>query len=100
MAGPTACEVRWKEVLASFAREEEEEELRTEYPDAREDIYLIQSALVTIGQLVRASPRENGNGVAWKNLADKAEAERVVLEQTHGWEGALHSRTASLRNDA
>jgi hypothetical protein len=43
--------------------------------------YLIHSALVTIGQLVRASPRVNGNGVAWKKLADKAEAEKVVLRK-------------------
>jgi hypothetical protein len=77
MAGPTACEVRWKEELASFANQEEQ--LRTEHPDAKEEIYLVQSALVTIGQLVRASPRVNGNGIAWKKLADTAEAERVVL---------------------
>jgi hypothetical protein len=40
MAGPTALEVRWKEVLASFASQEEEK-LRTEgteHPDAREEI--------------------------------------------------------------
>jgi hypothetical protein len=77
MARPTACEVRRKEVLASFASQEEE--LRTEHSDAKEEICLVHSALVAIGQLVRASPRVNGNGVAWKKLADKAEAEKTLL---------------------
>jgi hypothetical protein len=77
MAGPTACEALWKEVLASFASQEEE--LRADHPDAKEEIELVHTALVTIGQLVQTSPRVNGNGIVWKQLADTAEAEREVL---------------------
>jgi hypothetical protein len=77
MKGPTACETRWKEVLASFASQEEE--LLAAHPDAKEEIELVHTALVPIGQLVQASPRVNGNGVVWKQLADRAEAERGVL---------------------
>jgi hypothetical protein len=75
MAGPTACEVHWKEVLASFASQEEE--LLADHRDAKEEI--VHSALVILGQVVRVSPRVNGNGVAWKKLADTVDAERVVL---------------------
>jgi hypothetical protein len=72
MAGPTACEVRRKEVLASFASEEKE--LFADHPGAKEEIHLVHFVLVTLDQLVRALPRANSNGVAWKKLADTAEA--------------------------
>jgi hypothetical protein len=77
MAGPTACEQRWKAVLESFANQEPE--LIAENPDAKEEINLIHTALVTIGQLVHMSPRINGNGVIWKELAEKSEPEPQVL---------------------
>jgi hypothetical protein len=77
MAGPTACEALWKEVLASFARQQEE--LIADHPDAKEEIELVHTALVTIGQLVQTPPRVIGNGSVWKQLADRAEAEREVV---------------------
>jgi hypothetical protein len=51
MAGPTACKACWKEVLVSFARQEEE--LLADQPGAKEEIELVHSALFTIGQLVQ-----------------------------------------------
>jgi hypothetical protein len=68
MASPTACEARWKEVLASFASQEEG--FLADHPDAKEEIEMVHTVLVTIGQLVETSPRVNGNGVIWKQLAD------------------------------
>jgi hypothetical protein len=73
MAGPTACEARWKEVLTSF--NSQADELLAAHPDAREEIELVHTALVTIG----AAPRVNGNSVVWMQLAERAEAERRVL---------------------
>jgi hypothetical protein len=77
MAGPTECDARWKEERASFASQEEE--LLADHPDAKEEIELVRTTLVTIGQLVQTSPRVNGNGIVWKQLADTNEAERVIL---------------------
>jgi hypothetical protein len=61
MAGPTGCEARWKEVLTSF--NSQANELLSAHPDAREEIELVHTALVTIGQLVQAAPRVNA--IAW-----------------------------------
>lgn len=77
MAGPTACEARWKEVLMSFASQRKK--LLTENPEAKEEIQIVHDALVTILQLVQTAPRVNGNGAAWKQLADTAEVERAIL---------------------
>jgi hypothetical protein len=44
-----------------------------------EDIGLIHTAIIKIGQLIRASPPINGNGAVWKGLTAKAESERAVL---------------------
>jgi hypothetical protein len=64
-------------VLTSFANQEGE--LLAAHPDAKEEISHIHTALVTIGRLIRTSPRVNGNGAVWKELAEKAEVERPVL---------------------
>jgi hypothetical protein len=77
MAGPTACESRWSEILASFQRNVDK--LTGEHPECIEDIRLIHSDLITIGQLIHISPRVNGNGAEWKQIITGAEAERAVL---------------------
>jgi hypothetical protein len=77
MAGPTVCEKRWAEILASFERQHDD--LLASHPDFKEDLGLIHAALITIRQLVYASPSNNVNGVVWKDLVIKAEAERSVL---------------------
>jgi hypothetical protein len=64
-------------VLTSF--NSQADELLAAHPDAREEIELVHTTLVTIGQLVQAAPRVNGNSVVWMQLADRAEAERRVL---------------------
>jgi hypothetical protein len=48
------------------------------HPDAKEEISRIHTALVTIGQMIRTSPHVNGNGTVWKELAEKANAERAA----------------------
>jgi hypothetical protein len=48
-------------------------------PDAVQEIEIICTALIKIRQLVQASPQINGNGSAWRHLADRAEADRSVL---------------------
>jgi hypothetical protein len=74
MAGPTECEVRWSEFRASF--EKDYDALLTAHPDAQQEIALIRTALKKICGLVRNSPRSNGEGPVWKQLADKAEDDR------------------------
>jgi hypothetical protein len=66
-------------VRGTLEHASQEKELLAEHLDAKEETNLVHKALDTLGQLVWASPRVNGNGVAWKKLADTAEAERVVL---------------------
>jgi hypothetical protein len=57
MAGPTSCEKRWSEILASFQRN-----------------------LDTLtGQHIHVLPRVNGNDAAWKEIITRAEAERAML---------------------
>jgi hypothetical protein len=77
MVGPTVCEKQWAEILVSFERQHED--LLASHPDCKEDLGLIQAALITIGHLVHASPSNNRNGTVWKDLVIKAEVERAVL---------------------
>jgi hypothetical protein len=77
MAVPTASASRWDDIRASFERHRDE--LAETYPDAVEEIGLIHTALIKIGQLIRASPYMNGNGAVWKRLTAQAESERAVL---------------------
>jgi hypothetical protein len=60
MVEPTACEKRWAETLASFQRNLDD--LNGKHPDSSEDIKLLHTALLTIGQFIKTSPRVNGNG--------------------------------------
>jgi hypothetical protein len=62
MEEPTACDKRWAGILASFQRNLDD--LTGKNPESVEDIKLLHAALVTIGQLIRTSPRVNGNGAA------------------------------------
>jgi hypothetical protein len=71
MAGPTACEKRWSEILASFQRNLDK--LRGEHPECIEDIRLIHSGLIAIGQLIHISPRVKGKGAKWKQIITRAE---------------------------
>jgi hypothetical protein len=74
---PSICEVKWSEVHASFERQHDT--LLEKYPDASQEIGNIHKALIKIRQLVKKSPQVNGNGPAWKKLADRAEADRSSL---------------------
>jgi hypothetical protein len=67
MAGHTACASRWDDIRASFERHRDE--LAASYPDALEEIGLTHTALFKIGQLIRSSAPNNGNGAIWKRLA-------------------------------
>jgi hypothetical protein len=77
MAVPSACASRWDDIRASFERHRDD--LATSYPDALEEIGLIHTALIKIGQLIRSSQPINGNGATWKKLTAQAESERAVL---------------------
>jgi hypothetical protein len=44
-----------------------------------EEIRLIHTALIKVGQLIRSSTPINGNGTVWKQLTAQAESERAVL---------------------
>jgi hypothetical protein len=77
MAKPTVCETRWATVIASF--EGKHTELLQAHPDCSEDLALLRKGLQTIGQLIRDLPPANGDGVVWKDLVAKAEAEGLVL---------------------
>jgi hypothetical protein len=77
MADHTACASRWDEIRASFERHWDE--LAVSYLDAVEEIGLIQTALIKIGQPIRSSTPYNGNGAVWKRLTAQAESERAVL---------------------
>jgi hypothetical protein len=77
MAEPTQCEGRWSGVLASFDRHYES--LIADYPDAKQEIGLVQTAIATLGQLIQISPSLNGNGTVWKQLTVRAEEEKSVL---------------------
>jgi hypothetical protein len=79
MAAPTVCETRRREILNSF--ESKHDELLSGHPDCHDEIWLIRSALIKIGQLIHTSPSFNGNGVVWKELVATAEAERTVLSK-------------------
>jgi hypothetical protein len=76
MAGPTACEKRWAEFLASF--ETNIEDLLSKHQDSIE-IRLIHAGLITLGKLVNILPSVNDNGASWIEITSRAEAEMIVL---------------------
>jgi hypothetical protein len=64
-------------VLPSF--DKQHETLITNNPDATEEINLVRTELVNIGQLIQTSSPQNGNGVTWRRLVGKAGNEKNVL---------------------
>jgi hypothetical protein len=74
MTGPT---VWWSAIITPFERNHDD--LIAGHPDCIEEIELLRTALLTIGQLIHISPPVNGNGAMWKELIATAEAERTVL---------------------
>jgi hypothetical protein len=66
-------------VLASF--DDRNEKLTAAHPDAKKEVDLMRASIVQIGQLVQNSPKVNGNGARWKQLVDRAEADRHTLCQ-------------------
>jgi hypothetical protein len=65
------------DIRAYFERHRDD--LALSYPDAVEEIGLIQTALIKIGQLIRQSPPNNDNEAAWKRLTAQAESEDGVV---------------------
>jgi hypothetical protein len=63
--GPTQCETRWRALIASF--DKQHETLIANNPDAMEEINLIWTGLIKIGQLIQTSPQQNGNGAMWSD---------------------------------
>jgi hypothetical protein len=64
-------------VLLSF--DKRYEKLMADHPVAKKEMGLVLASIVQIGQLVQNSPQVNGNGTKWKQLADRAEADRHTL---------------------
>jgi hypothetical protein len=62
-------------MLALF--DERFEKLIMNNPDAKKEMDLVQASIVQIGQLVQNSPKVNGNGAKWKQLADRAHPMQV-----------------------
>jgi hypothetical protein len=77
MTGPTVCETRWSTIVATFQKNRDD--LLTRHPDCIEEIDLLQTALLTIGQLIHISPPVNGDDAVWKELIANSETERRVL---------------------
>jgi hypothetical protein len=64
-------------VLASF--HEIYEKLIADLLGAKKEMDLVRASVVEIGQLVQNLPKVNRNGAKWKQLADRAEADRYTL---------------------
>jgi hypothetical protein len=77
LATLTQCETRWILVLTSFG--ERWEKLIADHPDAKEEMDLLRVSVVWIEKLLQNSPKVNGNGAKWKQLADRAEASRHTI---------------------
>jgi hypothetical protein len=60
MAKPTVCETWWTEILVSFERFHDA--IIAAYTEANKEIELFHTVLATKGQLLRISPRINGDG--------------------------------------
>jgi hypothetical protein len=91
--GPTQCGAQWRAVLVSF--DKQHTTLLSNNPDATEEINLIWTGLVTIGQLIQTSSQQNDNGDTWKQMVDKAESEKSILCK-HLNEKALFIRMLGL----
>jgi hypothetical protein len=64
-------------VLASVG--ERYEKLIADDPDAKKEMDLVRASMVQTGQHVQISPKVNGNGAKWKQMADRAEADMHTL---------------------
>jgi hypothetical protein len=86
-------------VLASF--DKQYETLTANNPDTTQVINRVRTGLVKIGQLIQTSPQQNGNGITWKRLIDKAENEKNVLcKQLYtGVEGQSPAKVCSSREE-
>jgi hypothetical protein len=79
---PCIYEINWSEVHASFERQHDI--LLEKYSNTAQEIGNIRAALIKIRQPVKEFPQVNGNGPAWKKLADRAEADRSSQAQYAG----------------
>jgi hypothetical protein len=70
----TQCETRWWVALTSF--DERYGKVIADCLDVKKEVDLVQASIVQIGQLVQNLPKVNGNGAKWKQLVDRAEADR------------------------
>jgi hypothetical protein len=73
----TQCEKCWRAVIASS--DKRYEKLIAGSPDAKNEMDLMRAFVVKIGQFVQNSHKMNENGAKWKQLADRAKAERRTL---------------------
>jgi hypothetical protein len=71
LAALTQCGTRWRVLLASFR--ERFGKLIADHPNAKKEVDLMQASIV------QNSPKANGNAAKWKQLADRAEANRRSL---------------------
>jgi hypothetical protein len=69
LAAITQCETRRRVVLASFR--ERYEKLIADHPDAKKEMDLVRNSAVQIRQLVKKSPKVNGNNTKREQLADR-----------------------------
>jgi hypothetical protein len=67
-----------RQTLAGHAHlfHERYEKLIADHPDAKKEMDQVRASIVQAGQLVQKSPKVNGKGADWKQLADRAEADR------------------------
>jgi hypothetical protein len=91
VASLTQCGTHWRVVLASF--HDRDKRLIADHPDAKKEMDLVRASIVQIGQLVQNSPKVNGNGAKWKQLAGSAEADRSTLCK---WTGANYRLTSHV----
>jgi hypothetical protein len=53
--------------------------VNSDHPYAKKEVDLVRTSIVQIGQLLQDSLKVNDNGVKWKQLTDRAEADRNTL---------------------
>jgi hypothetical protein len=73
LATLTQRETHCQAMLTSF---NEYEKLIENHPDTKKEMDLVQASIVQIGQLVQNLPKVNGNSTKWKQLVNRAEANR------------------------
>jgi predicted Ser/Thr protein kinase len=63
------CETHRQVMLPQF--NERYKKLKVDHPDAKKKMDQVQASIVQIGQRVQNSPKVNGYGTKWKQLAHK-----------------------------